>query len=388
MKYTVLLTRDCNLTCSYCYIGRSREVMSGETAKEIVNFAYANTPPGDQIEIGFFGGEPLLEFDLLTEVVALVEGHPGFDADRVSLTVVTNGTIFSDAIGRYLTAHGMGLGISCDGPPGVHDRHRTFSSGRGSARAVERNVARALRYFPNLMVNAIYRPETLRALPAVVEYFSSLGVRQIYLNPDYTADWEPSHADLLPDVYGAIGRFSCAAAELGDPHFISLIDSKVTAILRGGYQPGERCMAGRGEFAFTPAGDIYPCERLVGDGGDVHRIGNVSRGGVDGAAACGLGDGSVNEECLTCGIREYCMHWCACSNYMASGDYRRVGGFLCASEKAETSAALRVIGELSSRGIHLSDHASGRAATLAASPPGPATGQSVTIRRPAERLRQ
>ncbi len=128
--------------------------------------------------------------------------------------------------------------------------------------------------------------------------------------------------------------------EIGDPHAISLIDGKVAVILRNGYQPLERCRMGRGEFAFTPEGTIYPCERLVGDGNDGHAIGSVD-GGIDiSRMLCRRAPGeSLNRECQSCGLKDYCMNWCGCSNFFASGYYNRVSSFLCGSEKASQESA-------------------------------------------------
>jgi uncharacterized protein len=314
--------------------------MSLPVAEKIVDFAYRSTPPHEKIEIGFFGGEPLLEFELIKDITALFEGYPSFDESRVQLTVVTNGTIFSADIADFIRLHRMGFGISCDGPPDVHNTFRRFHNGRGTADRVERTIRQALEAFTILMVNAVYGPRTLVHLPRTVDYLSSLGVRQIYLNPDFTARWTPAEIDMLPQVYGAVGRQYVEYYLRQDPHFVSPIDSKISVILRNGYDPLERCRMGRGEFAFTPEGNIYPCERLVGDGTNGHCIGNVDEGIRTERMQCHeAAGGSLNAECLTCGLRDYCMNWCGCSNHFSSGYYNRVSSFLCASEKAMIGVA-------------------------------------------------
>jgi len=115
---------------------------------------------------------------------------------------------------------------------------------------------------------------------------------------------------------------------------------------------------GRGEFAFTPDGGIYLCERLVGDGGEPHRIGSVERGIEVGRMACHHGDGSRNQECVGCTLRDCCMNWCGCSNYFSSGAYDRVGPFLCASERASIQVAGEVLERLDGVGAWY-DHLSG-----------------------------
>src|ERR1039458_4126085 len=85
MKYTLFLTHRCNLACDYCYVSKSSDCMSLSVAQRVIDFAFQNTPPADDIEIGFFGGEPLLEFPLLRDVTRIVRSHPSFDPCRVTL---------------------------------------------------------------------------------------------------------------------------------------------------------------------------------------------------------------------------------------------------------------------------------------------------------------
>jgi uncharacterized protein len=343
MKCTLLLTQRCNLACSYCYVGKQPATMSRTTARQVIEFAFRHAPPEERIDLGFFGGEPLLEFELIRSVTRMIEDAPGFDPGRVTLTLVTNGTLFSVEIAEFLDAHRIGFGVSCDGPPEIHDASRRYPDGSGSGSDVVRTILSAQEAGLPLLVNAVYGPRTLEALPETVRFLSSLGVRQIYLNPDFSAPWSPRDASRLPDVYDRVGRLYVRLYREGRPHFVSLLDGKIAVILRGGYEPAERCRMGRAEFAFTPDGGIYPCERLVGDGGERHRIGHVASGLQTGRMLCHLASGSEKDpECLTCGLSEYCMHWCACSNYLATGHYNRVGGFLCASEKAAIRTARSV----------------------------------------------
>lgn len=347
MRYALLITQHCNLACSYCYIGKRRTVMSLPTARSVLDFIFARTPAEERVELGFFGGEPLLAFDRLREITEVVESHPSFDPDRVRLTITTNGTILTPAIVDFVRRHDIGFGISCDGPPEVHDRFRRFRNGRGSAGLVARTVQRALEAFGDVPVNAVYHPQTLEALPAVVEHLSALGVRQIYLNPDFSAPWTRADAARLSAVYRRVGKLYEAFYRRGTPHFISLIDAKITVILRGGYAPGERCRMGSGELAFAPDGGVYPCERLVGDGGPAHRLGTVGERVSPVLPPCvRMSAERLAPECRACGLREYCMNWCGCSNFFSTGDYDRVGPFLCASERAAVEVAMEVFEHL------------------------------------------
>jgi uncharacterized protein len=339
--------------------------MSLKLAQRIIDFAFENTPVSEDVDIGFFGGEPLLEFPLLQDVVSVIEQHTAFSPSRVKLSVVTNGTLVTPEIARYLAEHSVALQISCDGPPAVHDTFRHFADGQGSSAMVERGIQAGLAVFGLISVNAVYRPETLARLPETVEYLSSLGIRQIYLNPDFSAPWTPLDVELVPAVYSLVADRYMQYYREGRPHFISLIDGKIALLLRGGYHPSERCRMGEGEFAFTPSGRVYPCERLAGGDPGRHAIGSVSHlvdiGPVTTHAAAGP---SVNTPCLSCSLHEYCMNWCGCSNYFMTGFYNRVGPFLCASERACIEIAWRVFETIEAElGPTFADHLGGRPMT-------------------------
>lgn len=360
LKYTLCLTQQCNLRCKYCYVVKGAPYMPLDIGKKIIDFIFHRTPPGEKMIIGFFGGEPLLEFELMKALTELIEEHPEHDQHPVEFSLVTNGTIYSHVIADFIEQHDFGFGISCDGPPELHNRYRLYINGKGSGNRVEKNIMQAIQRFPNLMVNAVYRPDTLQNLPEVVDYFASLGVTQIYLNPDFSADWSIHEANILPEIYGLLGERYVNSYIVGKPLYISLIDSKISVILRGGYQTEEKCSMGRGELAFTPNGNIFPCERLIGAGdGDGHCIGHIDEGVVPERMQCSTSS-TVNVECLTCGLQEYCTHWCGCSNYFSSGYYNRVGPFLCASERASIIVAHQAIQQLETRlGSLFSDHLAG-----------------------------
>ena len=363
MKYTLFVTRQCNLRCDYCYIGKDNSAMPMGLARRIVDFAYTRTPPAEDIDFVFFGGEPLLEFNRIRDITALIEQHACYDAARVQLALVSNGTVFNDKIADYIRKHHVAFGISCDGPRAIHDRFRRFRDGKGSSSKVEETIRIAIDAFKQVMVNAVYHPETIDALPETVDYFSELGVRQIYLTPDYSTQWSQEHCGRLPDIYYRVSGRYMDFYRSDDPHFISMIDSKVAVILRGGYQHQERCSMGRGELAFTPDGGIYPCERLVGDCGDTHRIGHID-GGIEMQRiqchhSAAIGE-APRDPCAGCGVKPYCMHWCGCSNYFASGYYDRTSEFLCASERAAIKCAAHVYQTLESElGDVFFDHATG-----------------------------
>lgn len=383
-KHTLIVTQQCNLRCRYCYVDKADGAMAMTTAQRAVDFAFAHTAPDEPVDIGYFGGEPLIEMPRLRAITAAIKAHPDYRRERVVLSVISNGTVWSEAIADYLDEQEIHPCLSCDGPPEVQDSARRFRSGKPTSAIVEANLRRAVARFADLRVNAVFGPATLRRLPDTVDYLAALGVRQIHLNPDYSASWSAADVVELPAVYAEIGERYLRHRLRGAPVFVSLIDSKIAVILRGGYQPGEMCRMGSAEFAYAPAGWIYPCERLVGTGdGGAHCIGHVDTGLWPLRAECS-GHRGGNPECYACGIQKYCMRWCGCSNFFSSGRYDRVGPFLCASERAAITAAFDIFSRVEQGpAAGFFEHASGRPRVDSdptidsVVPPLPAHGQPV-----------
>jgi len=347
-KFTLLVTQQCNLRCSYCYIDKRNAQMSLEVAKKAIDFIFSNSPAENHVDIGFFGGEPLLEFERIKAITRLIKSHPASQSRTLVLSIISNGTLFSDEIAEFLKEEQIQYCISCDGPPEIQDTFRIFANGAASSATVEGNIRKAVEKLPLVRVNAVYHPRTFRSLPDTVAYFSALGINQIYLNPDFSADWSEEDLASLDDVYGQVSQLYMDYHRAQTPRFISLIDGKIATILGGGYQAKDRCQMGKKEFAFSPEGNIFPCERLIGVGDqNAHCIGTLDKG-VDFCHGCCTAAAtlSINKECQDCSLRDYCMRWCGCSNFLATGRYDTVSRFLCASEKAAIREAFNVFREL------------------------------------------
>ena len=346
IKFTILLTQECNLACTYCYITKHPSKMTSGTAKKVADFVFTRTSKTEKNNIAFFGGEPLLDFGLMKEVVGIIEQHPRFRDFPIEFSVVTNGTIFTDEISDFLLGHDITYCLSCDGDHQAQDMSRRYKNGEKTSEIVEAIIKKAVSKLPVVLVNAVYSPKTLSLLPDTVRYFIGLGLKRIYLNADYSAKWGLEDTETLEKVLADVVDIYTKAHESGNPVNISIIDEKISVLLSGGYKPADKCHMGKKEFAFSPEGNIFPCERIVYDGSpsSPHYLGNVETGIDLDRLSCNMcGGGEANEECLTCGIRKYCMNWCGCSNYHSSGYYNRVGAFLCAEEKTLVKAALHIL---------------------------------------------
>lgn len=330
------------------------------TAEKIIDFLLTNKLNYEKIEIGFFGGEPLLEFELMKTITAKIHDHRLFDPERVRVAITTNGTILSEEIVNFLINEEVVLCLSCDGPKHIQDLSRRFANGSSSSEVVEKNIKKIARIFPLVPVNAVFSPNSIKFLPEIIDYFVSLGVNNIYLSPNITANWTKNEADNLPQIYKAVGEKYVELYNKGTPKHISLIDGKIAIILNGGYQPYERCRMGTGELAFTASGNVYPCERLIGsDDGKTNCIGNINKNFSKSIGCCSNPNNAINEECKACGLNNYCMNWCGCTNYYSTGQSDKVSPFMCASEKTLIKTAFNVIKKMKNNWQSLSRHLTG-----------------------------
>lgn len=346
MKITLCLTRDCNLSCRYCYSGKKlKQDMSFATAQEIVDFTMDITPPGRKIAFSFFGGEPLLSFDLLKKIIGYIRKKEREAKKPISLSVTSNGTLLTEPILDFFREESVDLCISIDGPAQVHNLNRCYKDGRGSFEDVVRNLGLAFARLGTLQVNAVYGPDTIDFLAETVLFFTQLGVSAIHLNPNITAFWEENTYSRLKGIYMQIANHYIQRYQHGQEIAVNLIDSKIILLLKGGYEDVDKCGMGETEWGFAPGGNIYPCERFIGeDNNSPLCLGNIDTG-LDQTRLCSLlkHRGNHNEECKTCDLQKYCMNWCGCTNYYMTGHTDLAGPMICESEKAAIRVAKHVL---------------------------------------------
>jgi uncharacterized protein len=354
-KYTLVITESCNLECDYCYSKKDHSKMTIATAQTIVDWIFKNSHRDDRVQIGLFGGEPFLEFDLVTKITNIITSNQFFNPNTMNIALTTNGTILTEGIIDFLTENRINLWVSCDGPPRIHDLHRHFANGNGSSHLVERNLKIFCKKLPLLSVNAVWSPDTISSLPAIADYLVTLGVKSIILSRNITASWGEEQSRFLSEAYQKLGKMFVSFYRRGSPKFINIIDDKISAILRGGYSACEKCAMGDRELAFSPSGLIYPCERLVGVSESIGEI--TQKQSIINTKP--IQSVAKNKECLECSLKNFCRNWCGCSNFLSTGHYDKVEPFACASEKALILVALEVISQMRSDSTFISNHING-----------------------------
>ena len=335
------ITRECNLHCEYCYAGNhSKVVMPENIGKKAIDRALASISDGGVLELGFFGGEPLLEAKLIDTFLLYAREKAKLRSIVVKPDLTTNGTVNSDEAWSVMTNPSIELAISCDGLPEIHDRYRRNGQG-GSSKQVLATMRRLLAVNRKFKVVMVVRPDTLEALPAGIEFLRDLGVREIIPSLDLWADWNDDDISLLESV---VHR----CAELWRDNLpelsISWFDDKA-GLLTGIARPEcARCGFGDGELAVAPSGLLYPCERLIGNDSPDNPMA-FEAGIEDGDDFLNIGQvpARSQELCGQCRMQEECNTTCRCSNYVRTGDVTRPDRLLCVWNRACLNATAEIL---------------------------------------------
>ena len=346
MSLTLCLTHNCNLRCAYCYAGRKRKVaMSRETMRRALEWAvdyHSRSIPSKKFVLGFFGGEPLVEWDLLQKADALAERLCGEIGLELRRTVTTNCTLLSKSRADWLMERHYTLGLSVDGTPERHNQYRCYADGAGSYGDVEQAVRLVAAYRePTPSFICVVRPDTLESLPESVRHLSALADFPIHLNPDFTAQWRRSDCEPFRRAYAEVADYCQGEWLRGHVVLPSWLDAKIKTLLLGGYRVCDRCAPVKRELAVAPSGNLYPCPNLVGDDdrADI-RLGDVFNG-IDEAAYGRLRAhcGCATPACRQCPVAARCQNWCGCVNYFSTGRTDMVSPFVCFYEKTTIELA-------------------------------------------------
>lgn len=338
-----MVNHACNLRCKYCYTGSkfNRRMLPGMGDKAIRR-ALASTRTGGRLDLGFFGGEPLIEADRIREWIQYAN-IVAFKWDvKVVPHLTTNGTILTDEARTLLFDPGLELAISCDGAASTHDRHRIFPDGRGSAQQVRQTISELVAQGRNFQVIMVIRPDTVGDLPANLESLRALGVRHFNLSLDLWTEWSRRDTERLETAIAAAGRFW--RSELPNVA-VNIFDTKLAHL--AGAPIAETvtiCGYGHGEIAVAPSGNLYPCERLIADdaaGNPARLPGDIHQG--DDFLTHDEADPRAATACNSCAIQTECSTSCRCRNFVRTGDVSRPDGLLCLLDKCSFREALKVI---------------------------------------------
>ena len=323
------VAHTCNLNCAYCFASQGkyhgdRAVMSFEVGKRALDFLVENSAGRRNLEVDFFGGEPLLNMQVVKDLVAYARSIEKEKGKNFRFTLTTNGMLIDDDVIDFANRECANVVLSLDGRKEIHDRYRVDYAGRGSWEQIVPKFQKLVQarggknyYMRGTFTHA--NPDFLKD----IEEMLRLGFTELSMEPVVCAPEDPSaltqeDMPIVMEQYERLAELMLQRHKEGRPFtfYHYMID------LKGGpciYKRVSGCGSGTEYMAVTPWGDLYPCHQFVGD--EKFKLGDVWNGvsnhEIQGQfAACNV---YSREECRTCWARLYCSGGCAANAYHATG---------------------------------------------------------------------
>lgn len=349
MDLTLVITHACNLGCTYCYAGRKfGKRMPDDIAAKSLRSAFEQVKRGEKLQVGYFGGEPLLAWDLLKRFHLRAETYAEETGVELVGTVTTNATVLNEDRMDWLVEHGVVVAVSLDGNKQAHDTTRPYSNGKSSFGSSLRGLKIALDRAPLTEVISVVDPKNVGYMADSVRFLLDEGVKVLSLSMNYSADWDAESIAVYEEQMQEVGEEFLRRFRNGEDVYVAQIDAKIVGHLKDGLKACDKCQFGLGELAVAPSGHMYPCERLVGEDTDTTwRIGHVDTGPDFLKLATILGRKAKKDPmCANCSIRNRCANHCGCSNVFSGGDVATPGAALCLTEQINARVADEVAKQL------------------------------------------
>jgi uncharacterized protein len=339
---TLMVNHACNLRCTYCYTGEKlRRPMSAAVGRKAIDRSVNSIAHRGQLELGFFGGEPLIEAPLIYDLVEYAREAARRSELELDLQLTTNGTLDNAAAWNVILMPDLRLAISHDGLPDVHDRHRITVDGHSTADRVLSTIERLKSAGKEFRVVMVVRPDSVSTLPFGMEYLYEHGARQFDPSLDLWTTWTRSDGQRLKQSIGQCADFW--ANRLPDCS-VSWFDDKAARLTGIPTNHTARCGFGHSEFAVAPSGNLYPCERLIG-ADEASNPMRLAGNAIDGDDFLGYtqAPGKSAEQCQQCVLNSICSTTCRCSNFVRTGNVGRPDGLLCMWDQACVQETARVL---------------------------------------------
>lgn len=346
------IAHDCNLACRYCfaeegeYHGR-RELMSYEVGKKALDFLIANSGKRRNLEVDFFGGEPLMNFQVVKDLVAYGRELEKQYDKKFRFTLTTNGILLNDDIMEFANKEMANVVLSIDGRQEVNDRMRPSRNGKGSYDIIIPKFQKFAesRNQTNYYVRGTFTHNNLD-FAEDVKHLAELGFEQISVEPVVAQADEPyaireEDLPILFEEYDKLAKYMIERKKQGKAFnfFHFMLD------LSGGPCVAKRlsgCGSGTEYLAVTPWGDLYPCHQFVGE--EEYLMGNV----FEGVKATELREefkcSNVysKSKCTDCFAKFYCSGGCAANSYKFHGDINDAYDVGCELQRKRVECAIMI----------------------------------------------
>lgn len=347
------VSHDCNLRCRYCFaaqgdFGGERMLMPYHVAKSAIDFLIKHSGSRHNLELDFFGGEPLMNFDVVKKTVAYARSIEKQNNKNFRFTITTNGLMLNDDSIDFINREMSNCILSLDGRKEVNDRLRVRVDGSGCYDAIVPKFQELVSRRPkdkDYYVRGTFSKYNLDFVDDIQHYLD-LGFNEISVEPvvsDKRLDYAIQEEDLprIFEEYDRLSKMIIDRTKAGKPfdffHFMIDLNQGPCAIkrLRG-------CSCGNEYVAVTPTGDIYPCHQFVGN--EEWKMGSVLDDTLDQNMKdrFALTNVYTKPECLNCWAKFYCSGGCNANNMEYEGNIRKPHTISCKLEKKRLECAVMI----------------------------------------------
>ena len=346
------VAHTCNLNCSYCFAAQGRyqgerALMSLEVGKRAMEFLIENSGTRRNLEVDFFGGEPLMNWQMVKDLVAYCRGREKETGKNFRFTLTTNGMLIDDDVIDFCNREMSNVVLSLDGRKEIHDRLRVDYAGRGSYDTIVPKFQKLVeaRGGKNYYIRGTYTHANTDFTKDIF-HMADLGFTELSMEPVVSKPDDPC-ALTQEDLPVLLDQYELLAKEMlrrdregrGFTFYHYMID------LTGGpciYKRISGCGSGTEYMAVTPWGDLYPCHQFVGD--PKYLLGDIWKGVTNTAAQdefrhC---NAYARPECKDCWAKLYCSGGCAANAYHATGSISGVYEYGCELFKKRIECAIMI----------------------------------------------
>jgi len=331
MHITLHITTGCNLFCKYCYSPPEKRFdMSKETAFKSIDYIAKNCPTNTGII--FFGGEPLLQKELIQETIAYAETK----SDYYHYKVTTNGLLLDEAFMQYAHSANLQVSISIDGNEQAHNTFRQFPDGQPTFHILQEKIQLLLKYQPYSKVLMTVTPQTVSHYSDSIAYLVKCGFKYIIVSLNYAGNWTDNSLKELKKQYNTISKLYEKLILEEKKVYFSPFEMKLASHIRQSNFECYQCHLAQKQIAIAHDGKIYPCVQFVKDGisNTDYAIGTVFDG-IDVARQKQLYADSKQPDanCIDCGYNPRCNNKCSCLSWQLTGELNKVTPTLCETER-------------------------------------------------------
>ncbi|MDO4743587.1 MAG: thioether cross-link-forming SCIFF peptide maturase, partial [bacterium] len=346
------VAHDCNLRCDYCFaakgdFGKGRKLMPLEVGKKAIDFLICNSGSRKNLELDFFGGEPLMNFDVVKSVVEYARSREKESGKNFRFTITTNGLLLDDDKIDYINKEMFNVVLSIDGRKEVNDKMRFSPNGSGSYDIIVPKFQKLVskRGDKNYYARGTFTADNLDFSRDVLHLYE-LGFDQLSIEPvvcdsslpySLTEREVPTILKEYEKLANEIINIKKSGKHINFFHFMIDLDSSPCAIkrLRG-------CSCGNEYVAVTPEGDIYPCHQFIGL--DEFKMGNLLEGTFNNDLKCDFSKINIykKEDCRDCFAKFYCSGGCTANNYQYSGGLYNPHKISCEFQRKRLECAIGI----------------------------------------------